>query len=195
MAPIFSVVSSIDSSVRVLLSVSSQHFTYTLQPLVSNVIFLFSDAVTRDPPMFTVPFEPRSTFWRTFLRHCDAAWAFFKVYLSSTCQLRCSFTGVVSFHFKMAAKILFIFLALLTIQSLNSGKESHLFSSASALVICTTSLRGLSIKRLLSFNVSSCGSGILPAPHSKFAILAKSLRPKEVSSRSKESYFTLILYR
>ena len=55
------------------------------------------------------------------------------------------------------------FFALLTMQSVNSGKESHLFSSASALGICTASLRGLSIKRLLSFNVSRCGSGILLA--------------------------------
>lgn len=62
MEPIFSVVSLIDSYFTVLLSVPSQHFTYTLQPLVSNVIFLFSDAVTRDPPIFTVPFKPRSTF-------------------------------------------------------------------------------------------------------------------------------------
>ena len=163
MEPIFSVVSLIDSYFTVLLIVSSQHFTYTLQPLVSNVIFLFSDAVTRDPPIFTVPFKPRSTFWRTVLQHCVAAVGVFLVYLSSTGQLCWSFTGVVSFHFKMAAKVLFIFLALLTMQSVNSGKESHLFSSASALGICTASLRGLSIKRLLSFNVSRCGSGILLA--------------------------------
>ena len=73
MEPILSVVSLIDSYFTVLLSVSSQHFTYTLQPLVSNVIFLFSDAVTRDLPIFTVPFKPRSTFWRTVLQHCVAA--------------------------------------------------------------------------------------------------------------------------
>ena len=85
----------------------------------------------------------------------------------------------------MAANVLFIFLALLTIQSVNSGKESHLFSSASALVICTASLRGLSM--FLAAGRVSC------SPHSKFAILAKSLRPKEVSSRSKASYFALIL--
>ena len=36
MEPIFSVVSLIDSYFTVLLSVPSQHFTYTLQPLVRD---------------------------------------------------------------------------------------------------------------------------------------------------------------
>ena len=94
----------------------------------------------------------------------------------------------------MAAKVLFIFLALLTMQSVNSGKESHLFSSASALGICTASLRGLSIKGCCLAMFLDAGR-VSCSPHSKFAILAKSLRPKEVSSRSKASYFALILCR